>query len=110
MPSTRRQKAKARRSREMDIIFLLGGENVNPIERELAKTINGSISHNDLESVARITTNPTDENENRDFSHEGQIPRQDKILNSMRTFSYEIKMRLSQEMDAMMSMMPSQIY
>ena len=41
MPSTRRQKAKARRSREMDMMsdydnldVMLGSENNNPIERE----------------------------------------------------------------------------
>ena len=41
MPSTRRQKAKARRSREMDMLsdydnldVMLGNENNNPIERE----------------------------------------------------------------------------
>ena len=46
MPSTRRQKAKARKSREMDMlsdienmdVMLLNGSN-NPIERELADAI-----------------------------------------------------------------------
>ena len=43
MPSTRRQKAKARKSREMDILsdidnldVMLGNGNTNPIERERA--------------------------------------------------------------------------
>ena len=42
MPSTRKQKAKARKSREMDILsdfekmeVILGSDNVNPIERTL---------------------------------------------------------------------------
>ena len=46
MPSTRRQKAKARRSRDMDMLsdydnldVMLGNENNNPIERELAEAI-----------------------------------------------------------------------
>ena len=46
MPSTRRQKAKARRSKEMDKLsdydnldVMLGSENNNPIERELAEAI-----------------------------------------------------------------------
>ena len=47
MPSTRRQKAKAKRSRDMDILsdydtmnVMLDGENTNFIERKLANTIN----------------------------------------------------------------------
>ena len=57
MPSTRRQKAKARRSREMDLFFdfdnmevVLDDKNSNPIVRELANTISGSVSHNDTEA------------------------------------------------------------
>ena len=47
MPSTRRQKSKARRSREMDMMsnfdnldVMLGNENNNPIERELTDVQN----------------------------------------------------------------------
>ena len=46
MPPIRRRKAKARKSREMDMMsdsdnldIMLGNENINPIERELANTI-----------------------------------------------------------------------
>ena len=46
MPSTRRQKAKAGKSREMDMMsvfenmnLMLGNDNVNPIERELLNVI-----------------------------------------------------------------------
>ena len=46
MPSTRRQKAKARKSREMDMMseldhldIILGNGNDNPIEREIANAI-----------------------------------------------------------------------
>ena len=49
MPSTRRQKAKARKSREMDMMsdldnsdIMLGNGNDNPIERELASAIEQS--------------------------------------------------------------------
>ena len=49
MPSTRRQKAKARKSREMDMMFdyenmdvILGSVNVSPIERELSNVIGNS--------------------------------------------------------------------
>ena len=65
MPSTRSQKAKARMSRELGMMsdfenmdVLLGSENTNPIERELANTINGSISYNQLDSDSHIRTNP----------------------------------------------------
>ena len=58
MPSIRRQEAKARRSREMDMLdVLLGSENVNPIERELANIINGSISNNDTEAFSQQRRN-----------------------------------------------------
>ena len=49
MPSTRRQKAKASKSREMDMMsdfenldVMLGKINNNPIERELAEAIDQS--------------------------------------------------------------------
>ena len=57
MPYTRRQKGKARRSREMDLLsvfenmdLILGDGNSNPIERELANSINGSTGGNDTEA------------------------------------------------------------
>ena len=70
----------------MDV--LLGSVYSNLIERELANMINGSIAHNDLDS--RIRTNPSDENEIRYSSHEGQFHRRDRFLDSMQTFSNEI--------------------
>ena len=52
MPPTIRQKAKARISREMDMMsdfgnidVLIGNKNTNPIERELANTNEGSANH-----------------------------------------------------------------
>ena len=94
MPSTRRQTAKARRPREMDMMshffqnedVLLWYENANPIENELANTINGSVSNNDLETDCLIKGNPYYKNEIRDFSHEGEFPWQDRTLESMQTF------------------------
>ena len=115
MPYTRRQKAEARRSRVMDVMsylemdVLLGNEKVYPIGRELAYTINNSISYDGLESDYHTRGNPSNENEIREFSYADEIPRQDRILESMQTFPNEISMRLSQEMDAMMSMMHPQI-
>ena len=54
MPSTRKQKAEPRKSREMDMMFdydnldvMLGNDNKNPIERELADAIEQSSVHGD---------------------------------------------------------------
>ena len=59
MPSTRKQKAEARKSREMDMMsdfenlnVMLGNSNNNPIERELAESIDQSSTHGDGDSKA----------------------------------------------------------
>ena len=61
MPSTRRQKAKARKSREMDMLsdienmdVMLGNGNDNPIERELADAIKQSSVQGDAESNTHL--------------------------------------------------------
>ena len=58
MPSTRRQKAKARKSREMDVPSDKGNKDImlgevisNSIERELDKVLNGPERHRDAEFV-----------------------------------------------------------
>ena len=109
MPSTRRQKAKSRRSREMDIMsdfenldVMLGNENDYPIERELADAIDQSSVHGDAD------TNVYQGNEYRDYLHENDLLRQNEVRQSFETFSNEFNLRLSQEMDSMMSMMHSQ--
>ena len=108
MPSTRRQKAKARKSREMDMMsdfdnldVMLGNENNNPIERELADAIKQSPPHEDAK------TNAYHRNEYRDFTYENDSLRQNDVRQSFETFSNEFNVRLSQEMDSMMSMMHS---
>ena len=110
MPSTRRQKAKARRSREMDMLsdydnldVMLGNENNNPIERELAEAIDQSSAHGDDD------TNVYHENEFRDYLHENEPLRQNEVRQSFEAFSSEFNLRLSQEMESMMSIMHSQI-
>ena len=54
MPSTKRQKAKARKYRERNMMsdfdsmdMMIGNENIDHIERELAKTIEGPFNHYD---------------------------------------------------------------
>ena len=110
MPSTRRQKAKARRSREMDMLsdydnldVMLGSENNNPIERELAEAIDQSSAHGDDD------TNVYHENEFRDYLHENEPLRQNEVRQSFEAFSSEFILRLSQEMESMVSIMHSQI-
>ena len=110
MPSSRRQKAKARRSREMDMLsdydnldVMLGIENNNPIERELADAIDQSSAHGDAD------TNMYHGNEYRDYLHENEPLRQNEVRQPFEVFSSEFNLRLPQEMDSMMSMMRSQI-
>ena len=110
MPSTRKQKAKARKSREMDMMsdfenldVMLGSSNNNPIERELAEAIDQSSTHGDAD------TNAFQENEYRNYLHEYDLLRQNEVRQSFETFSNEFNLRLSQELDSMMSMMHSQI-
>ena len=110
MPSTRRQKVKARKSREMDMMsdfenldVMLGNSNNNPIERELAEAIDQSSAHGDADTHTYL------ENEYRDYQHENDVLRQNEIRHSFETFSNEFNLRLSQEMDSMMSMMHNQI-
>ena len=108
MPSTRRQKAKARKSREMDILsdmdnldVMIGNE--NPLERELAGVIYQSSVHGDMEIGSHSR------NDFRDFIHENEPHGQNDIRQSFETFSNEFNLRLSQEMDSMMAMVHGQI-
>ena len=110
MPSTRRQKAKARKSREMDMMsdmenldVMLGNGNSNPIERELAEVIDHSSVHSDSE------TNLYQRDEYRNFSQGNSECRHDDVRQSFETFSNEFNLRLSQEMDYMMAMVHNQI-
>ena len=48
-------------------------------------------------------------NEYRDYLHENEPLRQNEVRQSFEAFSSEFNLRLSQEMDLMMSMMHSQI-
>ena len=62
--------------------------------------------------VTRRDNNPEDgprENRFGHYVHENIISRQDRFQETMETFTSEFNMRLSQEMDSMMSMMHSQI-
>ena len=80
MPSTRRQKAKARKSREFDMTsdfenldVMLGNDNNNPIERELADAIEQSSVHEDAK------TNTNHRNEYGNFTYENDPVRQNDV-------------------------------
>ena len=108
MPSTRRQKAKARKSKEMDMLsdmdnldVMIGSE--NPLERELADAIDQSSINGDIE------TDSHSRNDLGDFIQGNEPHGRNDIRQSFETLSNEFNLRLSQEMDSMMAMVHSQI-
>ena len=108
MPSTRRQKAKARKSREMDMLsdmdnldVMIGSE--NPLERELADVIDQSSINGDIEIGSHSR------NDLGNFIQGNEPHGRNDIRQSFETFSNEFNLRLSQEMDSMMAMVHSQI-
>ena len=110
MPSTRRQKPKARKSWEMDMMsdidnldVMLGGGNENPIERELADAIEQSSVQGDYGA------NECQRDNNSIFAQENESLRQNEVRQSFENFTSEFNLRLSQEMDSMISMVHSQI-
>ena len=109
MSSTRRQKAKARKSRELDMMsdidnldILLGNSGENPIERELADAIEQSFVQGDYEANEYRGNNYS-------FSQGNESLRQNEVRQSFEIFANEFNLRLSQEMDTMMSMVHNQI-
>ena len=90
MPSTRRQKAKARKSRVLDMMsdidnldIMLGNSGENPIERELADAIEQSSVQGDYEA-----------NEYRgniySFTQENEPIRQNEVRQSFATFTNDV--------------------
>ena len=82
MPSSRRQKAKARESTEKDKMsnfenkdVVLGSDNLNPIERELSNVIGKTENHCDNESTWQSSENSSHENTCGHYVHENMIPR-----------------------------------
>ena len=107
MAPTRRQKAKARKSREIYMMsdfenmdVMLGNDNVNPIELELSNIIGNSEGHCDDESNSQPRENDFVGNDLGHYVRESIIPRQDRFQETMKTFTSEFNVRLSQEMDS----------
>ena len=82
---------------------MLGNDNNNPIERELAEAIEQSSVHEDT------NTNTYHGNEYGSFTYGNDSVRQNDVRQSFEALSHCFILRLSQEMDSMMSMMHSQI-
>ena len=115
MPSTRRQKAKARKSRELDMLsdygnmdVMLGDGNSNSIERDLDTLINVPDGRRDYRSFPN-RENSSQENEIRDIDSRNEPVRESRLLESINTLSGEINARMSREMEAMMDLVQSQI-
>ena len=87
----------------------IGNGNTNPIERELSNMIGNVVNDQDIESNPQSSRYETHENEFGHYAHENVIPRQDRVQETLETFTSEFNMRLSQEMDSMMSVIHSQI-
>ena len=82
---------------------MLGNENNSPIERELAETIEQSSAHGDAD------TNTYRRDDYRGFTYENDSLRQNEVRQSFEASSNEFNLRLSQEVDSMMSIMHSQL-
>ena len=115
MPSTRKQKAKARKSRELDLLsdygnmdIMLGDGNSSSIERELDSLINVPDRPQDFQSFPN-RENSFQENEIRDIDNRNEPIREDRLIESINILSGEMNARMSREMKTMMDLMHTQI-
>ena len=88
---------------------LVGSDNIDPIERELANAIEESSVQYDTESNLLAREDFPQENEFRNQNYGNRFPRLEGILESLKTFINEVNLRLSHEIDSMMSMVHAQI-
>ena len=115
MPSTRKQKAKARKTRELDMLsdygnmdIMLGDGNSNSIERELDSLINVPDRPQDFQSFPK-RDNSSQENEIRDIDIRNEPDREGRLIESINILSGEMNARMSREMETMMDLMHTQI-
>ena len=95
MPSTRRQKAKARKSRELDMLsdyghldVMLGKRNSNSIERELDSLINVPERQQDFRSFPKREKSSL-ENEIRTIDSGNEPVRESRLKESINMLSNE---------------------
>ena len=115
MPSTRKQKAKARKSRVLDMLsdygnmdVMLDEGNSNSIERELDSLISVPERQQDFQSFPN-RQNSSQENEIRDIDSRNEPVTESRLVESINMLSGEMNARMSHEMEAMMDLMQSQI-
>ena len=115
MPSTRKQKAKARKSRELDMLsdygnmdVMLGEGNSNSLKRELDSLINAPEGPQDFRSFPK-RENSSQENEVRDIDSRNEPVGESRLLESINMLSGEMNARMSREMETMMDLLHSQI-
>ena len=113
MPFSRKQKAKARKSRESDkwsgygnMDVMLGDGNSNSIEREMDSLIN--VPRDVFQSFPK-RENSSLENEIRDIDSRNEPVRESRLIKSINTLSGEMNVRMSRETEATMEVMHTQI-
>ena len=84
-------------------------DNINPIEKELASATEESSVQYDTDSNLPAREDFPQEIEFRNQNHGNINPIQEGILESLETFTNEVTLRISQEMDSMMSMVHAQV-
>ena len=106
MPSTRKQKAKARKSRELHMLsdygnmdVMLGEGNSNSIERELDSLINVPEGPQDFQSFPNRDSS-SQENEIRDIDSRNEPVKESRLIESINMLSGEMNARMSREMEA----------
>ena len=120
MPSTRRQKVKARKSRELDMLsdienmdIVIGNSDTNSIERELRNVYDGSVETNrDHESNERNTQGSSSQaNEFRKFRniHDAHVGRENSDRDNLETLSSELNDRISREINSLIGTVNVQI-
>ena len=115
MPSTRKQKAKARKSRELDILsdygnmdVMLGDGNSNSTERQLDSLINVPGGQRDFQPFTN-KENSSQENEIRDITNRNEPVREERLIELINTLSGEMNATMSREMETMMDFMQTQV-
>ena len=115
MPSTRKLKAKARKSRELDMLSDSGNMNVmladgnsNSIEGELGSLINVPERQHDFQSFPN-RKNASQENEIRDISNRNEPVKEERLIESINILSGETNARMSRERETMIDFMQTQI-
>ena len=115
MPSTRSKKAKARRSREADMLsdmenmdVMLGSGEYNQIERDIDQMTGFSnlLNRGDDEENHSVRGNSSQENEIRNMPENRGNPNLSRELDVL---SGEINLRISQEINSLLNGMNSQI-